>query len=55
MHTDDRGNPELDALVTGQMSLGDGALHTCDVRMRFSADDGERSVMSAPAQGLGRT
>ncbi|MFG2794522.1 SsgA family sporulation/cell division regulator [Streptomyces sp. NPDC048419] len=39
MHTDDRGNPELDALVTGRMSLGDGALHTCDVQMRFSADD----------------
>lgn len=39
MHIDDRGKPELDALVTGQMSLGEGALYTCDVQMRFSPDD----------------
>ncbi|MFJ9542157.1 SsgA family sporulation/cell division regulator [Streptomyces sp. NPDC101225] len=39
MHTDDRGKPELDALVAGRMSLGEGALHTCDVQMRFSPND----------------
>jgi len=39
VHPYDHENQELDALVAGRMSLGEGGLHTCDVQMRYSARD----------------